>query len=131
MTRRQPAGDASELAVPSEQDRRLLARAYAAYNRQDLDALLALVSDDIEWPDGPRTLHGRAQVRTYWGDQWSRTRTHDEPVTYAKQADGRTAVTIDQVVYALDGAVLSRGHFLHLHRLDAGRITAMRLLRLG
>jgi hypothetical protein len=40
---------------------RLLA-AYAAYNRQDSDALLALVSKDVNWPDGkcPAARQGRA-----------------------------------------------------------------------
>jgi hypothetical protein len=38
-------------------DRRaLLLRAYAAYNNQDVEALLALVSDDVDWPDDAGTL---------------------------------------------------------------------------
>jgi len=38
-----------------KQDRWLLLQAYAAYNRRDLEALLALVSDDVDWPDDPRS----------------------------------------------------------------------------
>ena len=58
---------------------RLLA-AYAAYNRQDGAALLALVSEDVDWPDGSARLHGKAELRAYWTRQWAMTRTHDEPV---------------------------------------------------
>ena len=58
---------------------RLLA-AYAAYNRQDSEALLALVSEDADWPDGRARLHGKAELRAYWTRQWEVTRTHDEPV---------------------------------------------------
>lgn len=116
------------LAEVPEQDRALLRQAYAAYNHQDLDALVALVSDDVDWPDGPRRLHGKAQVRAYWTQQWSAARTHDQPVSLTRHHDGRVAVTIDQVVRTPDGIVTSRGRFLHLHRLQAGRLTAMHLL---
>lgn len=112
--------------VPA-QDRRLLLQAYEAYNRRDLDALVGLVGDDIDWPDGQRRLHGKAEVRDYWIQQWFRTRTHDQPVTFTRHLDGRIAVTIDQVVHAPDGAVISRGRFLHLHRLQSGRLAAMHL----
>lgn len=110
-----------------EQDRRLLLQAYEAFNRQDLDALVGLVSNDIDWPDGPRRLHGKAEVRDYWIQQWSRTRTHDQPVAFTQHLDGRIAVTIDQVVHAPDGAIISRGRFRHLHRLQSGRLATMHL----
>jgi ketosteroid isomerase-like protein len=54
--------------VPSEH-RDLLLRAYAAFNAQDADAVPACVSDDVDWPDGARRLHGRGQVRRYWTGQ--------------------------------------------------------------
>lgn len=110
-----------------EQDRWLLLQAYAAHNRRDLEALLALVSDDVDWPDDPRRLDGKAQVCAYWTEQWSRTRTHDQPVTLTRHKDGRVTVTVDQVVRAPDGTVISRGRFLHLHRLQSGRLAAMHL----
>ena len=31
--------------------RELLLQAYAAYNSQDVEALVALISDDVDWPD--------------------------------------------------------------------------------
>lgn len=44
--------------------RELLLQAYAAYNSQNVEDLLALVSDNVDWPDddGGR-LHGKAEVR--------------------------------------------------------------------
>ena len=111
--------------MPAQQ-RALLLRAYAAYNRQDVETLLALVSDTVDWPDddGGR-LHGTDQVRAYWTQQWARTRTYDEPVALRRQADGRIAVDIIQVVRSLDGSVISRGRFRHLHRPDGDRIARM------
>ncbi len=59
--------------------RELLLRAYATYNSQDIEALVALVSDDVNWPDDDAgRLHGKDEVRAYWTEQWARTRTHDE-----------------------------------------------------
>jgi ketosteroid isomerase-like protein len=46
--------------------RDLLLQAYAAYNAQDVEALLARISDDVDWPDGAGRRHGKEQVRAYW-----------------------------------------------------------------
>jgi ketosteroid isomerase-like protein len=106
--------------------RELLLQAYAAYNRQDVEALVALISDDVEWPDDDAgRLHGKDEVQAYWTEQWARTRTHDEPVGFSERNDGRTAVHISQVVRSLDGPVISKGQFLHRHRIKGGRIVRM------
>ena len=48
--------------VPADR-RDLLLQAYAAYNAQDVEGLLALVSDDVDWPDGTGRLHGKQEVQ--------------------------------------------------------------------
>ena len=83
---------------------------------------MALISDDVDWPDDDASrLHGKDEVRAYWTEQWARTRTHDEPVGFSERNDGRTAVHISQVVRSLDGPLISKGQFLHLHRIGGGR----------
>jgi hypothetical protein len=64
-------------------------------------------------------------VRAYWNEQWTRTRTHDEPLRFSELNDGRTAVHISQIVRSLDGLVVSQGQFLHLHRIEADQIARM------
>jgi ketosteroid isomerase-like protein len=49
--------------------RGLLLQTYAAYNSQDVEALVALVSDDVNWPDDAGRLHGKDGVRAYWTEQ--------------------------------------------------------------
>jgi SnoaL-like domain len=52
----------------------LIRASYAAFNARDLDAALAGVHPEVDWPnavDGGR-LHGRAQVREYWSRQFER-----------------------------------------------------------
>jgi ketosteroid isomerase-like protein len=46
--------------TPTNKER--LLRAYAAYNRRDSEALLALVSEDLDWPDDSARLHGKARA---------------------------------------------------------------------
>ncbi|HEX7462806.1 MAG TPA: nuclear transport factor 2 family protein [Dermatophilaceae bacterium] len=103
----------------------LLSGAYLAYNRQDLDGLLALVSEDVDWPDGSSRLRGRAAVRAYWSDQWTRTRSHDQPVAFTRRPDGSVAVPISQVIRSLDGSVISTGSFCHVHRIEGSHIARM------
>ena len=103
----------------------LLRAAYAAYNRQDSEALLALVSEDVDWPDGSARLHGKAELRAYWTRQWTVTRTHDEPVKITDLAPDRNVVRISQVVRALDGTKISEGTLDHVHRFRNGLIAHM------
>jgi len=46
----------------------LLRRAYRSYNERDIEAVLAMVTDDVEWPDvaNHAVLHGKEAIRSYW-----------------------------------------------------------------
>ena len=109
--------------TPTNKER--LLTAYAAYNRQDSEALLAPVSEDVDWPDGSARLHGKAELRAYWTRQWTVTRTHDEPVKITDLAPDRNVVRISQVVRALDGTKISEGTLDHVHRFRNGLIAHM------
>lgn len=120
-----PGAQPDPPATLTGREEELLRRAYTAYNTQDVESLLALLDDDVDWPDGPRRLHGKPAVRAYWTEQWTRTRTHDEPVSFERRPDGRVAVRVDQVVRTLDGAVVSTASFRHHHRIRHSRIVRM------
>lgn len=62
-------------------------------------------------------------MRTYWTEQWVRTRTHDEPVSFDQLTDGRTSVHISQVVRSLDGSIVWQGDVLHIHCIECIRIS--------
>ena len=106
--------------------RELLLQAYAAYNSQEVEALVALVSDDVDWPDDDaRRLHAKDEVRAYWTEQWSRTRTHDEPVGFSERNDGRTVVDISQVMRSVHGRSSPKASSCTLHRIEGDRIVHM------
>lgn len=100
-------------------------RAYAAFNDRDLDGLLALVGEDVDWPDGTSRLRGRAAVRAYWAELWTHTHAHDEPVTLTRLPDGRIAVLVEQVVRSLDGSVRATASLRHVHRIEGSRIVRL------
>ncbi len=115
-----------ETGQPSAGRQVLLLRAYLAYNAQDLDRLLALVSEDVDWPDGVGgRILGRQALAAYWTEQWERVRAHDHPVAFHQRDDGRVAVHVRQVVWSLDGSERSRGEFVHVHRVGDAHIDGM------
>ena len=101
------------LPVPSNAamatDRRLIRRAYDAFNARDIDAALALLHPEVEWPNGMEGgyVHGHAEVRDYWTRQWTLIDPRVTPERLSTAADGRTVVDVHQVVRDLDGNVLS------------------------
>ncbi|MGH7227521.1 MAG: nuclear transport factor 2 family protein, partial [Gemmataceae bacterium] len=93
---------------------------YAAYNIRDIDAILASVAEDVDWPngwEGGRVI-GRAAMRRYWKRQWSAIDPIVEPTAILERPDGSIEVTVRQVVRALDGEVLSDRIIRHVFSLS-------------
>lgn len=59
-------------AIMNSKHKDLILQAYAAFNRQDANALLALVGDDVDWPEDDVRLHGKDAVRAYWLKEWQK-----------------------------------------------------------
>lgn len=105
----------------------LLRIAYAAFNARDIDAALAVMAPDVEWPKAFQGGHARGheEVRAYWTAQWAEIDPRVEPVGFAPEADGRILVRVHQVVRDLAGAVLADGFVGHRFMLEAGKIRGM------
>jgi hypothetical protein len=105
----------------------LLRTVYDAFNARDIDAVLAAMTDDVDWPnawEGGR-LHGHEAVRAYWTRQWAAIDPHVEPVEIGPRADGRVAVDVRQVVRNLDGEVVAAGTVVHVYELRSGLVARM------
>ena len=105
----------------------LLRAAYAAFNARDIDAALALMTPDVEWPRAFKGgfVRGPEEIRAYWTEQWSEISPHVEPVAFHPEAAGRILVDVHQVVRDLAGAVLADEHVGHRFTLEHDLIRRM------
>lgn len=107
----------------------IIAEAYAAFNRRDVDAALALMSEHVSWPkasEGGRAV-GKAEIRAYWTRQWEEFDPHVEPVQVIDREGGKTGVKVHQLVKTLSGDVLSNTHVWHIYTIARGLIERMDL----
>jgi hypothetical protein len=105
----------------------LLRRAYEAFNARDVDAALALMHPDVDWPnafEGGR-VRGHEQVRAYWARQFEQIAPTVEPVAFTQRDGGRVAVRVHQVVRSPAGDVLSDGEVVHVYALRDGLVERM------
>ena len=107
----------------------LIAEAYAAFNRRDIDGALALMSENVSWPkasEGGRVI-GKEEIRAYWTRQWKEFDPHVEPIEVIDRAGGKTDVKVHQLVKSLRGGVLSDTDVWHIYTIANGLIERMDL----
>ncbi len=107
----------------------LIAQAYAAFNRRDIDAALQLMNDTVSWPkasEGGRAV-GPAEIRAYWTRQWQEFDPHVDPIEIIADSTGVVRVRVHQVVKSLAGDLLSDSEVWHVYTLAGGRIERMDL----
>jgi ketosteroid isomerase-like protein len=105
----------------------LLRDMYAGFNARDIDAVLSVMSEDVDWPnvwEGGR-LRGHEEVRDYWTRQWAAIDPRVEPVEIEEHADGRAHVRVHQTVRDLEGGLLSDGVVMHVYDLRDGLVARM------
>jgi hypothetical protein len=109
------------------EEERLLRRAYAAFNARDIEAALALMHPDVDWPngmEGGREL-GHDAVRAYWTRQFGVIDSHVEPLGFEVDENGRVVVDVHQLVRNLDGELLSDTRVQHVYTLRDGLVERM------
>lgn len=107
----------------------LIAEAYSAFNRRDIDGALALMSEKVSWPrasEGGRVV-GKEEIRAYWTRQWKEFDPHVEPVEVIDREGGKTEVKVHQLVKTLGGDVLSDTDVWHVYTIANGLIERMEL----
>jgi ketosteroid isomerase-like protein len=108
--------------------RELLSAAYKAFNARDIDAALALMLPEVDWPNGMEggRVHGRAAVRDYWTRQWASIDPHVEPIGFEDEA-GHVVVHVHQVVRDLTGNLLVDQPIQHVYSIRDGMIESMNI----
>jgi hypothetical protein len=107
----------------------LLTRTYTAFNARDIDAVLAVMDEDVDWPNGMEggRVRGHAAVRGYWTRQWSIIDPHVDPAGFRTAPDSRIAVDVHQVVRDLEGNVIRDAMVVHVYTIKKGLITSMEI----
>jgi hypothetical protein len=107
----------------------LIAEAYSAFNRRDIDRALALMSENVSWPkasEGGRAV-GKEEIRAYWTRQWREFDPHVEPVEVIDREGSKIDVKVHQLVKSLSGDVLSDTDVWHVYTVENGLIERMDL----
>jgi len=107
----------------------LIEQAYSAFNKRDIDAASALMTEDVSWPkasEGGRVV-GKEEIRAYWARQWREFDPHVEPLAITEGDGGRVRVRVHQLVKNIQGDVLSDSEVLHVFTVNSGLIAAMDL----
>jgi ketosteroid isomerase-like protein len=105
----------------------LITSAYAAFNRRDIDSVLALMVPDVDWPNGMEggRVIGQDQVRSYWKRQWEVLNPSVDPISIEGDQDGRVMVRVHQVVRDLSGNVLVDHFVQHVYSFKDDLIDRM------
>lgn len=105
----------------------LLRAAYQAFNSRDIDAALALMTQDVAWPRAFKGgfVRGGQEIRAYWTEQWSEIDPHVEPVAFYAEEGGRILVKVHQLVRDLSGAIIADDFVGHRFTLEDGLILMM------
>ena len=108
----------------------LIAQAYSAFNRRDIDSALALMSENVSWPKASEggCVVGKEEIRSYWTRQWKEFDPHVEPLEVIDQEAGITNVKVHQVVKGLGGDVLSDSEVWHVYTIANGLIERMDIM---
>lgn len=105
----------------------LLTELYRAFNARDVDAVLARLAPDVDWPNGMEggRVFGRDGVRAYWTRQWALIDPQVEPRSFRRDEAGRVAVEVHQIVRDLAGAVRSDRLVRHVYVIEGGLVRRM------
>jgi ketosteroid isomerase-like protein len=107
----------------------LLQAVYAAFNRRDIEAVLAEMHPEVDWPngmEGGRVL-GKSAVRDYWKRQFESLNPRVEPQSFTTESDGRIAVGVHQVVHDMTRKLLVDQTIQHVYDIRDGLIRSMEI----
>ena len=105
----------------------LIREIYAAFNRRDIDAALAFMTETVHWPKASEggTVVGKDEIRAYWTRQWAEFDPHVEPIGITPLGDSRFDVQVQQLVKDRQGVVLSNQVVVHTYTIADNLVVEM------
>ena len=113
--------------MSTQSNRELITAIYSAFNRREIETVLAMMHPDVDWPngmEGGRVL-GRADVRDYWTRQFVMVNPRVDPLRIEDDEHGRTVVDVHQVVHDMAGNILVDHTIRHVYSIRDGLIERM------
>jgi hypothetical protein len=100
---------------------------YAAFNARDVDAALAAMTDDVDWPNGWEGgyVAGHDEVRDYWNRQWAQVDSRAEPIAFSQRPDGDVEVSVHQTGRDSEGRVLFDEQVRHVYAFRGDLVERM------
>jgi ketosteroid isomerase-like protein len=110
-------------------DQNIIVSAYQFFNARNIDAVLALMDENVHWPNGWEGgyVEGHAAVREYWTRQWKELDPRVDPVEFAEARDGRITVDVHQVAKDMQGNLVFDGMVKHVYTIKDGLIETMEI----
>jgi ketosteroid isomerase-like protein len=105
---------------------RLIRDLYASFNARDIEAVLAHLDPDVDWPnawEGGR-LKGHDAVRAYWTRQFAAIDGRVEPQDITQDGD-TVIVSVHQTVRTPEGELLDDRTVTHTYTTRDDRIVRM------
>lgn len=105
----------------------LIKKAYAAFNRRDIDTALSTMHPDIEWPKAFEGGYasGHHEIRAYWTKQWKEINPNVEPIGFKERADKTLEIAVHQLVKDMQGNVMFDRTVKHVYTLQDGLLRRM------
>jgi hypothetical protein len=105
----------------------LITAVYRSFNARDIDAVLARMHPDVDWPNGMEggRVHGHESVRAYWQRQWMVIDPHVDPVHIEDDESSLSVVDVHQVIRDLSGKILMDRMVQHVYSIQDGLIIRM------
>jgi hypothetical protein len=100
---------------------------YAAFNARDIDAALAGMTPDVDWPNGWEggRVVGRDEVRAYWTRQWAELDSTAEPLAIRQRDDDRVEVKVHLVGRGRDGELRFDQEGVHVYTYRGDLVSRM------
>ena len=110
--------------------REFLVDAYRDFNARHMEAVLARMQPDVDWPNGLEggRVQGTDGVRVYWKRQWSLIDPTLEPIKIDVDAEGKAKVRVHMIVRDLHGNVERDATVHHVYTFRDGLIDHMEIV---
>ncbi len=105
----------------------LITEVYLSFNAREIDAVLARMHPDVDWPNGMEggRVRGHNDVRAYWQRQWTVVDPRVDPVHIRDDESGLSVVDVHQVIRDLSGKILLDRMVQHVYSIQDGLIIRM------